>query len=107
METNSLIKNEYRAMINKLNLSNRQRNERTQEYFFIDSADSELKLFSAVSQSQKLLLCVANKRKMWFAANDEFQDLAKFLAWTMRHYNGQDDLTHFIKSHVFKLPDKF
>lgn len=54
---NDDVKKEYFELVNKLNQSNKVKNQNTEVFFFIESDDSGIeKLFAAISEGQKILL---------------------------------------------------
>lgn len=102
---NSLIKKEYFDLINKLNKSNKHRNQNTEVYFYIDETDSETaKLFVAISNEQKILLAEKNYLGTWKAKElSGFFNLEEYLVTFLDRRKSEIDLTYFIKSHIFKF----
>lgn len=71
-EINTNAKKEYRELVNLLNKGNKLQNEKTEAYFYIDRFNAEEpKLFAALNNGQKWLLCV-NIKKYWRAAEPDF-----------------------------------
>lgn len=104
MQTSFVIKQEYFALIKKLNQSNKHKN---QHLFYIDSShEDHLKLFAAIPGSQKILLCYKVKQSKWMESQfSQFSILEEFIAELLILYDGNKgvDLTKYIKSHIFKL----
>lgn len=103
---NFLIKKEYFDLLNKLNQSNKHKNQNTNIYFYIDEADpNSMKLFAAISAAQKILLC----EKVYDAGDWEplylsgFSNLEDFLVKILNKKKHETNLTEFIKSHIFKF----
>ncbi|MEK6627677.1 MAG: hypothetical protein AABY53_03550 [Bdellovibrionota bacterium] len=107
MESSLIIKYEYFELVKKLNQSNKLKNQETDLYFYIDSADADhLKLFAAISASQKILLCHKNHGSNWTESGfSKYPNLESHIAELLRKSNAWEDLTNYIKSHVFELPD--
>lgn len=105
MDSATTIKQEYFELIKKLNQSNKLKNQATAPYFYIDSSNLiHLKLFAAISDFQKILLCEKINALPWAPTNNtEFADLEEFLSALLNTTTIKGDLTTFIKSHVFKL----
>lgn len=92
-------------MINKLNTANRMSDMQTNIYFYIDSSSpAHLKLFSAIDEKQKLLLCEKIKPSNWWPSNDDFPNLSEFIAFLINSKVSYDNLTSFLLTHIFKLP---
>lgn len=93
-------------MLKKLNEPNRKTNERTEVYFFVDSSNPRhLKLFSAIDKDQKLLLCEMTYAIWWDVKNFTYPNLCEFICAILKTKTEDEDLTEFIKSRIFKLPD--
>lgn len=105
MNSTVIIKQEYFELIKKLNQANKHENQVTEIYFYIDSSElNHLKLFAAISESQKILLCHKNYRSAWIEAGfSEYPYLENYIIQLLKTYDLQDNLTNHIKSHVFKL----
>lgn len=102
---NSLIKKEYFDLLNKLNRSNKHKNQNTEIYFYIDEADlSTARLFAAISDTQKILLCERKFNDYWESAYlSGFFNLEDFLSVLLNEKKCATNLTDFIKSHIFKF----
>lgn len=102
---NSLIKKEYFDLINKLNQSNKLKNQASDVYFYINKTDLfGEKFFAAISSNQKILLIEKNFNGSWRPANlSGFFELEDFLATLLNLPECEENLTDFIKSHIFKL----
>lgn len=100
-----IIKHEYFELVKKLNHSNKYKNQETELYFFIDSSKVDhLKLFAAISKSQKILLCHKIKQSRWSESRySQFQNLEEFIVELLHGRFDNGDLTKYIKSHIFKL----
>ncbi len=105
MDASALIKHEYFELVIKLNQANKLKNQETDVYFYIDSTNPDhIRLFSAISNDQKILLCYKYKQSKWFESGySPFQNLEIFIARLLRYKENMPDLTDFIKSHIFKL----
>ncbi len=101
----TLIKQEYFKLIKKLNQCNKLKNQETEVYFYLDSTESEsLKLFAAISDTQRILLCNKIGRESWDVAGfSGLVNLEDFIAHLLQTVSTQNDLTNQIKSHIFKL----
>ena len=102
----SSIKKEYFDLINKLNQSNKRKNQDTDVYFYIDEVDAEsAKLFAAISDIQRILLCEKKYNlKSWAPLYlSGFSNLEDFLVTLLSEQKYETKLTDFIKSHIFKL----
>lgn len=76
----------------------------TDVYFYIDSNSNSLQLFAAISDFQKILLCEKRSTSLWMRSGfSEYETLEDYLARLLRIYNYQNELTNYIKSHIFKL----
>lgn len=104
MKTSLTIKQEYFKLVKKLNLTNINKNQVTNIYFYIDSVPgNHLKLFAAVSETQKILLNEKIGTKAWVQANTtSFIELEVFLSELLNKVKIENDLTSLIKSHIFK-----
>ncbi len=102
---NSLIKKEYFDLINKLNQSNKRKNQTSDVYFYINTTDPiGEKLFAAISSNQKILLVEKNFNGSWRPLYlSGFFELEDFLATILNLPECETNLTDFIKSHIFKL----
>ncbi|MEK6627675.1 MAG: hypothetical protein AABY53_03540 [Bdellovibrionota bacterium] len=105
MESSLIIKQKYFELVTKLNQSNKFKNQETDLYFFIDSTrPNYLKLYAAISDNQKIVLCYKYKQSQWLASQySQFPSLEIFIARLLLFKEAQPDLTNHIKSHVFKL----
>ncbi|MEK6628901.1 MAG: hypothetical protein AABY53_09765 [Bdellovibrionota bacterium] len=102
----ALIKKEYFELINRLNQSNKLKNQTTEIYFYIDEGDlSGAKLYAAISNVQKILLCEKDSAQLWSAVYfSDFTNLEDFIAAILNeHKKYSGTLTDFIKLHIFKL----
>ena len=99
-----IIKYEYFELIRKLNQTNKLKNQQTDICFYIDSANPDhLKLFAAVSENQKILLCEKIKLLPWTQASiTELTELEEFLSYLLNTEIIENGLTFLIKSHIFK-----
>lgn len=71
-EININAKKEYRELINLLNKGNKTQNEKTEAYFYIDRSNvREAKLFAALNNGQKFLICV-NVKRNWQLTEPNF-----------------------------------
>lgn len=107
MESSATIKHEYLELVNKLNQSNKLKNQITDIYFYIDSSNpTHSKLVAAISSDQKIVLCEKIKTRPWAPANNtEFGELEGFLSTLLNSIIFKNDLTTLVKSHVFKLEE--
>lgn len=105
MNSSLVIKQEYFELLKKLNQSNKHKNQVTDVYFYIDSTNLiHLKLYAAISEYQKLLLCEKIKVLPWAQANiTDFVELEQFLCNLLNTIKINCDLTGLIKSHIFKF----
>src|SRR3989344_1413698 len=100
------IKKEYFELVNKLNSSNKIKNQNTEIYFYIDESDlSSAKLFAAISNTQKILLCekvydIGDWGPLYLSG---FSNLEDFLVKILNKKKHETNLTEFIKSHIFKF----
>lgn len=101
----TIIKHEYFELVKKLNQSNTLKNQKTTLYFYVDSVDPNyLKLFAAISDTQKILLCHRSHDSSWIESGfSDYPNLENYIVNLLRKYAGQDDLTKCIKSHIFKF----
>lgn len=106
MESSLIIKHEYFELIKKLNQSNKLKNQETDLYFYIDSGSPDhLKLFAAISESQKILLCEKVKPSVWESGGySSYPNLEDYITQLLRINFFENDLTTLIVSHIFKLP---
>lgn len=100
----SLIKKEYFDLVIKLNSANKLKNENTEIYFYIEITDSGVeKLFATIANLQKILLLEKNIGGHWFpkylSGVSNFED---FLCEIMNTFNGAEELTNYIKLHIFE-----
>lgn len=105
MDSTTTIKHEYFELVKKLNQTNKLKNQDTDIRFYIDSVNpSHLKLFAAISDDQKILLCQKPKQSKWLASRySQFPSLEIYIAQLLYYKEVQTDLTDYIKSHIFKL----
>ena len=105
MNSSPLIKQEYFELIIKLNQANKHKDQKTDIYFYIDSTKPDhLKLFAAISDSQKILLCHKLVKSKWKESRaSHFENLEQFLAQLLRYGETHNNLTNYIRSHIFKL----
>lgn len=98
------VKMEYFNLINKLNLSNKLKNQNTEIYFYVDETDFTVaKLFAAISKGQKILLIEKNSKGYWEPVYlSGFSNLEEFLVKLMNTQKQVGNLTDLIKSHIFK-----
>lgn len=102
---NSLIKKEYFDLLNKLNWSNKLKNQGTDIYFYIDETDPKaIKLFAAISKNQKILLIEKSYSGSWKPkCLSGFFNLEEYLVELLSEQKYEADITDLIKSHIFKL----
>lgn len=105
MNSSFIIKQEYFELVKKLNNSNKHKNQTTELYFFINSTNSNnLKLYAAISDTQKILLCEKLNSGHWLEAGfSEYPNLENYILHLLRTGDHHDNLTNYIKSHIFKL----
>ena len=98
------IKNEYLELVQRLNRSNKSRNQLTALYFHLDSTDPDhLKLFAAVSIHQKLLLCEKKEGGLWVPVETtSLFELVEFLTSLLNKVKDTSNITTLIKSNIFK-----
>lgn len=107
VETNIIIKKEYRELINLLNIGNKLRNEKTGVYFYIEKSDGKYRLFAAINQKQKLQLCVMGVNQWHPLKQLQFENLAMFISRLVgnRVDIDSDLLTELIRNAVFFIDD--
>jgi len=100
-----LIKQEYFELIKKLNQGNKLKNQETEVYFYIDSTEAQhLKLFAAISDGQKILLCERLDRDSWVDSGySGYENLEDCIIKLLQTDGVQNNLTDQIKSHIFKF----
>ena len=105
MISRSEIKQEYFELIKKLNQSNKHKNQVTNVYFYIVSTNTNhLKLFAAISDSQKIMLCHKIGKSKWRESQfSQYPNLEEFIAYLLPDCSDRDNLTKYLKSHIFKL----
>lgn len=75
-------------------------NKKTRLYFYIDNGQ----FFGALSEKQKVLLCV-RKGDQWFEGGfSKYTDLEDFLVNFFKSYNPNIDLTTQILARLFQIP---
>ena len=100
------IKSEYFELLKLLNKSNKVKNEITKLSFYVDDSNSlHLKLYAALSEDQKILLCEKNKYDNWTPSNiTQFSQLEEFMS-----ENADDhklaNFTELILARIFELSD--
>lgn len=102
-ETNSIIKKEYRELVNLLNTGNKSQNQKTEIYFFIKSSGREAQLFAGVNERQKLLLCISSPNYWVVALNTQFINLANFICELLKDKMSfeSQELSKLIRDSVF------
>lgn len=105
MEISNLVKYEYFELVKKLNHTNKLKNQQTDIFFYIDSNNlNHLKLYVAISYSQRILICEKLQRSTWFGSGySGFSNLEDFIAGLFEFYKPHENLTDYIKSHIFEL----
>ena len=105
MNLSRTVKREYFELVKKLNQTNKLKNQETDIFFYIDSTEVDhLKLFAAISVSQKILLCERPYKLAWVEAGfSGYANLEAYLAQLIQIHDGKSNITNHIKSHIFKL----
>ncbi|MEK6629061.1 MAG: hypothetical protein AABY53_10585 [Bdellovibrionota bacterium] len=105
MESSPFVKQEYFKLVKKLNHSNKLKNQKTDLFFYIDLTNpSHLKLYAAISDSQKILLCKKSDGTVWTETGfSEYPNLEDFIAQLLQIDDKHKNLTEYFKSHIFKL----
>lgn len=99
------IKSEYLELLTLLNKSNKVKNETTQLIFFVDDTDkTHLKLFAAISNNQKILMCERKQSGWMSSAFTQFTQLENYLAGAAVDYK-LENFTQSILAGIFELPD--
>ena len=102
---NALIKKEFFDLINKLNQSNKLKNQNIELYFYIGKSGLGVeKLFAAITCDQKILLGEKSQYGTWKPAYlSGFSNLEDCIADVLNVKKHESKLTDLIRSHIFKL----
>lgn len=107
MELSNLVKHEYFDLVKKLNEANKLKNLQTDIFFYIDSSNlNHLKLYAAISYSQRILLCEKPRKSTWFGSGySGFSNLENFIADLLEFFTPNENLTTYVKSHIFEFTE--
>ncbi len=94
------IKQDYFKLLRDLNKSNKTKNETTELYFIIE----ENKLFAALSEDQKLLLCTRKGNRWWPSNHRLYPDLEEHLSNFLNKGLNITNLTTELKLSIFQMP---
>lgn len=98
---NELIKQDYFKLIRDLNKSNKTENESTDIYFIID----ESKLFAALSNEQKILLCIKSSSRWLQSKDGYYPELETHVAKFLNKNKNVTNLTDDLKLSIFQVTE--
>lgn len=102
----TLAKKEYFQLINFLNTGNTSTNKKTKMYFYFEKNKNTSRVYAALTEKQKILLCKYTGGQWKPARFSKFIEFEDYLIYFLNHFhNFELDLTEQVVSHLFQLPD--